>query len=161
MAEYNLPLPVKRIVAQARQGNQALVLVTGVFDVFHQEHLNFLQKAKAAGDVLLVGIETDERVKAIKGPDRPVNNEQTRLNHMQNIGIVDQAFLLPVDFDDAREHRALLRKIQPDVLAVSSHTPHLEAKREIVQGVGGQLKVVHQHNPKISTTKIIKSKKGK
>ncbi|MBD3250521.1 MAG: adenylyltransferase/cytidyltransferase family protein [Candidatus Pacebacteria bacterium] len=155
MTQYNLPLPVKQLIAASRVNKRKLVLVTGVFDLLHREHLRFLQKAKAAGDLLLVGLESDERVRAIKGPDRPVNDEQTRLRHLSNVEAVDQVFLLPVTFNRPEQHRALLREIRPDVLAVSSHTPHLEEKKEIVERVGGELRVVHQHNPDISTTKLL------
>ncbi len=155
---YHLPLEAKKVLFNARQNDKKLVLVTGVFDILHKEHINFLQKAKQAGDLLVAGVETDKRVRALKGPDRPINSEQRRVKNLDRLGIADGVFLLPANFDDPEEHRAFIRKIAPDVLAVSSHTPHLQQKREIMQGIGAELQVVHQYNPELSTSKIIENK---
>ena len=156
MEEYHLPLQVKQVLAQGRESTKKVVLVTGVFDLLHQEHIKFLQKAKQEGDLLLVALETDERVRAIKGKNRPVNDQKTRLNNLRKIGLADAVFLLPESFDDSEEHRAFIRKTKPDLLAVSSHTPHLEAKRSIMAEAGGKLKIVYQQNPNVSTSKLIK-----
>ncbi len=134
---------------------QRVVLVTGVFDILHQEHRNFLTKAKGMGDILVVGIETDARVRELKGRERPINDENKRLQQLNELGAVDRSFLLPESFSNEKDHLALLIDIQPDVLAVSSHTPFLSQKKKLMQRVGGELEVVHQHNPKVSTTKIL------
>ena len=60
------------------------ILVTGVFDLLHQEHINFLTKAKAVGDILVVGLETDTRVKQLKGFNRPINSTKDRLQNLEN-----------------------------------------------------------------------------
>ena len=132
------------------------VLVTGVFDILHQEHLNFLKAAKKQGDVLLVGLESDFRTRRLKGPSRPINSIKTRLKNLKQLGIADQVFSLPKKFDQPKHHQALIKKIQPDIFATSSHTPNLKAKRNILKKLGGKLLVVHPHNPKISTTKMLK-----
>ncbi len=141
--------------------NQIKVLVTGVFDLLHQEHLNFLTKAKATGDILLVGLETDSRVKKLKGSNRPINSLQTRIKNLKKRGIANQVFALPEKFDLPEHHLALINQIKPDILAVSSHTPNLTAKRHLIESIGGKLLIVHQHNPKISTTKIFKKTASK
>ncbi len=156
MRNYNLPLEVKSILHQARAQNKTLVLVTGVFDILHKEHIKFLQKAKQAGDILLVGLETDNRVKILKGKKRPLNSNNERVLQLKELGISDAVFLLPENFDDPQDHRAFIRLINPDILAVSSHSPHLKVKREIVESTGGKLQVVHDHNPEVSSSKIIK-----
>lgn len=158
MNNYNLPLEVKSILHKAKKERQTMVLVTGVFDVLHREHVRFLQKAKKAGDILLIGVETDRRVRILKGSDRPINNERSRMQVLDQLGIADSIFLLPVNFDDLEDHKAFIRLIKPDVLAVSSHSPHLEVKRKIVKDFGCQLSIVHQHNPEISSSKIIKQR---
>lgn len=132
------------------------VLVTGCFDILHQEHLIFLNKAKAVGGLLLVGVETDNRVRQLKGPSRPINPLLIRIKNIQKQGIADQVFALPEKFSDPKAHRALINQIKPDVLAVSSHTSNLPAKRRLMKSIGGQVKIVHSHNPAVSTTKIIK-----
>lgn len=150
---------LKRI-QQCKQEGKVVVLATGVFDLLHEEHRRFLQKAKKAGDILIVGIETDVRVKQMKGTDRPVNNQYRRLEAVKRLDYVDLAFLLPEAFSTPQAHEQLIAEIKPDILAVSSHTSHLEAKRRILEKYGGSVKVVHQHNPAISTTLLISQKCG-
>ena len=160
MSKYTLPLDVKKVLFEARQRGQVIVLATGVFDVLHREHIAFLRKAKQTGDLLLVGVETDERVRVLKGPDRPVNQERVRAANLMQTGIPDEVFLLPQDFDDPREHRAFIRQVNPDILAASSHTPYLEEKRAIMNSAGGELRVVHKHNSEVSTTKLLERDKS-
>ncbi|MBT3512107.1 MAG: adenylyltransferase/cytidyltransferase family protein [Candidatus Pacebacteria bacterium] len=143
---------LKQIQSQDRR----VVLVTGVFDLFHQEHQNFLRKAKLEGDLLVVGIETDDRVKKNKGLSRPIDDQQKRLQQLQLFPVVDLAFILPEKFDTAQEHLALLKLIKPQVLAVSSHTPYLEEKQRLMKKVGGEARVVYRQNPDISTTRLTK-----
>jgi len=146
---------IKLFSQQARERGQRVVLVTGVFDTLHQEHQKFLAKAKKAGDVLIVGIEADTRVKKTKGIDRPINNEKERLKQLQLFSEIDLVFILPEKFSTTQEHLALLKLIQPQILAVSSHTPFLDKKRKLIQLVEGELKIVHQFNPKISTSNFL------
>ena len=131
------------------------VLVTGVFDILHQEHRVFLQKAKALGDYLIVGIESDVRVKKIKGEGRPINSQDTRIKNLQNLAIADEIFILPEQFSKPEDHSALIEKIRPDFLAVSSHTKHLDKKKAILEKFDGKVVIVHDHNPHISTTKLL------
>ncbi|MEA3354886.1 MAG: adenylyltransferase/cytidyltransferase family protein [Patescibacteria group bacterium] len=131
------------------------VLVTGCFDVLHQEHKKFLKAAKKQGDILLVGLETDDRIRKLKNRDHPCNLLNTRIKNLKKWGIADKIFSLPEKFDLPKHHRALINQIKPDILAVSSHTPNLPTKRHLMRSIGGIIKVVLPHNPKISTTKII------
>lgn len=146
---------------KARIMDKKIVLVTGVFDVLHKEHLAFLKKAKQQGDLLFVGVETDARVKRIKGKNRPVNSQEQRIVHLQDLKIADVVFLLPEEFETKEAHQKLIQRIQPAFLAVSSHTAHQKQKKEIVEKYGGKLVVVHQFNPAVSSTKLIKTNGGK
>jgi D-beta-D-heptose 7-phosphate kinase / D-beta-D-heptose 1-phosphate adenosyltransferase len=146
---------IKLFARQAKERGQQIVLVTGVFDLLHQEHRNFLTKARQAGDILLVGVETDQRAKQLKGVRRPINNEDKRFRQLNALPVVDKAFLLPEAFANTADHLALLIMIRPDVLAVSSHTPFLNKKKKLIQQVGGELKIVHQFNHKISTSNFL------
>ena len=134
---------------------QKWVLATGVFDLLHSEHKKFLKVAKAEGDVLVIGLETDERVKRIKGTNRPVWSLKKRLLKMSKIAVVDYVFCLPKEFDKISDHESLIAQIKPDILAVSKHTPHLANKRRLLKKYGGKLKIVLPCNPKISTSKLI------
>lgn len=132
-----------------------IVLVTGVFDILHIEHIRFLQKAKLEGDYLLVGIETDMRVKKIKGPDRPINTEVIRAEQLAALKSVDGVFYLPETFSSQTDWESFMETLHPDTYAVSSHTLHQENKQYICQKYGVNFKVVHQHNQSISSTHLI------
>lgn len=136
--------------------HKSIVLVTGVFDILHQEHIIFLKKARAVGDVLVVGIESDQRVSQIKGDDRPIHHQQVRLDQIRKLRIADLVFILPENFSTPNTHEQLISQIKPNILAVSSHTNHLDKKDSILRKYGGRVKIVHQHNPQISTTNLIK-----
>lgn len=132
-----------------------MVLVTGVFDLLHAEHEHFLLKAHEAGDVLLVGVESDVRVRQLKGAGRPVEAQAVRKKKIENLEYVDGAFILPEQFDKSVHHLALLEAVRPDVLAVSSHTPHLEKKQQLMAAIGGRVEVVLEQNPQVSTTQLV------
>jgi rfaE bifunctional protein nucleotidyltransferase chain/domain len=92
------------------------VWVNGCFDVLHRGHIELLKFAKSQGTFLIVGIDTDERVKKMKGIFRPFNNQEDRLFFLESIKYVDH-----VEFFDTDE--ALEKKIfyfQPDVMVVGS-----------------------------------------
>jgi len=135
--------------------SKKVVLVTGCFDILHKAHKQFLQKAKKAGNVLIVGLETDERIRRIKGVGRPVNNYLVRLKNLDKLAIADFVFLLPNDLSLKSQQVDLIKKLKVDILAVSSHTAHLDRKRQVMNQVSGQLKVVMNHDAKISTSQIL------
>lgn len=145
---------------QRTQGNK-IVLVTGVFDLLHSEHIAFLQAAKKVGDVLLVAIESDVRVKAMKGDDRPINPEEVRKKAIESLEIAQKVFILPKDFSTPDKHRWLIQGIHPHILAISEHSPHQDKKQQILAEVGGEVRIVLAHNPAVSTSKIIEQLSSK
>ena len=155
LEEYNRRLKHLRGERSSRLGG--VILVTGCFDVLHAEHKKFLLAAKNLGGNLLVGVETDARVRQLKGPDRPVNALAVRLKNLQRLKIADEVFALPQQFNDLNHFTKLIAKVRPDILAVSSSTPNLPVKRRIMKRLGGRVVIVLSHNPKISTTKMLKS----
>lgn len=144
---------------QARRAGRVVVLATGVFDILHSEHELFLQAARRAGDILFVGLETDGRVRQMKGEGRPVNPLEKRLQNLAELKIADAVFSLPEQFQTNAERQKLIEDIHPDILAVSAHSPHLDKKRQLLAKVGGEVRVVRPHNPNVSTTKILEQQK--
>lgn len=140
---------------KTKQAQGKVVFATGVFDLFHQEHQNFLKKAAGVGSTLFVGVESDVRVRHIKGPGRPVQNQAQRLEAVQSFPGVSAAAILPEAFYQSEHYSAIIDLVRPDILAVSSHSPYLEKKQEIMSTFGGTVQVVHQHNPAVSTTQLI------
>ena len=135
------------------------VLATGVFDVLHIEHIRFLAAAKMQGDRLMVGLETDVRVRKIKGPGRPINSEQVRLEQIRALKFVDEAFLLPEKFDEYDDWLDFMQAIKPNVYAVSAHSSHLATKGEICTRLGIRLAIVRPHDPGVSTTLLLEKMK--
>lgn len=150
-----VPIELRAQLAAAQAAGSRIVLATGVFDLLHQEHRRFLNLAKAAGDVLVVAIESDRRVRQLKGEGRPVQPQAQRLEQVRQLPAVNWAFILPEEFGLPVHHRQLIAEIQPQILAVSSHSEHLERKRAILAEFGGKVQVVHQHNPAVSTSQIL------
>lgn len=147
-----------------------IVLATGFFDLLHEEHVNFLQKAKSAGDILIVAVESDLRAFQTKGEGRPVETQTLRCQHIIDLtdsrihgstdirSVVDYVIALPDDFNNFDAYDSLMSSIKPNIYAVSEHTTHIKSKTFLVEKYGGSLQVVHAFNPEISTTQIINSK---
>ncbi len=146
---------IKPICEELHQEGKTLVLVTGFFDLLHVEHINFLKKAEAVGDVLVVGVESDARARKLKGEGRPVEPQQRRGEHIMDLGLADYCVLLGDDFDNIVAYKSLLDAVRPNTYAVSSHTDHQENKQKLVEEYGGKLMVVHDWNPEVSTTQLI------
>lgn len=159
------------ICAQLHAAGRKLVLATGFFDLLHTEHINFLQKAKAVGDILIVAVESDERARITKGEGRPIESQDIRCDHLLAlttpgvisqhnetpgvVKLVDYVVALPPDFDHFEAYDSLMFAAQPEIYAISSHTSHQKTKNFLVEKYGGHLQVVHDFNPAISTTQII------
>jgi rfaE bifunctional protein nucleotidyltransferase chain/domain len=91
----------------------AVVFTNGVFDILHRGHVAYLARARAEGDVLVVGVNTDASVRRLgKGPDRPVNGERDRAFVLAGLECVDAVVLFDEDTP-----LALIRALHPDVLA--------------------------------------------
>ena len=111
---------LKTSVELWKQLGLKIVLTSGTYDLFHIGHAQFLEKAKELGDVLIVGVDSDLRVKKRKGPDRPVVPENERVLILSHVRHVDVVTLKNVD--DGSNH--LIKLVQPDVLVVSESTGH-------------------------------------
>lgn len=148
---------IKKAVQKIDRSKQTVVLVTGFFDLLHNEHINFLKSAKLAGDILIVGVESDARARAIKGEGRPIQKQDIRIKNL--VPYCDYVIALGEDFDNPQAFESLIAAICPNFLAISSHTAHQDKKSTLVSKYGGELKIVYLHNPEISTSKIINQNK--
>jgi D-beta-D-heptose 7-phosphate kinase/D-beta-D-heptose 1-phosphate adenosyltransferase len=73
------------------------IFVNGTFDILHEGHLQLLNYAKSLGDSLAVAIDSDERVKSLKGEDRPINTQKERANMLINLKAVDDVYIFDTD----------------------------------------------------------------
>jgi D-beta-D-heptose 7-phosphate kinase/D-beta-D-heptose 1-phosphate adenosyltransferase len=127
-----------------------VVFANGCFDLLHVGHVTHLAEAALHGDVLFVGMNSDQSVRKLKGPDRPIVNERDRAAMLAALACVGHV----VTFDEDTPH-ALLRAIRPDVLVKGgTYSPKQVVGREIVESYGGIVRVTGEV-PGISTTKIV------
>jgi len=113
---------------------KTLVFTNGCFDILHRGHVAYLAFARAQGDALCVGLNSDASVRRNKGPSRPINPEQDRAHVLGSLRAVD----FVVVFDDD-EPRALIAEILPDVLVKGRDWAHYVSGREIVEARGGKV----------------------
>ena len=92
------------------------VFVNGTFDILHRGHLALLSYARSLGDEVVVAIDTDERVKELKGPTRPINSCLDRMVMLQSLKTVDKVFSFSTD----QELEDLVKTTQPDIMVVGS-----------------------------------------
>ena len=140
----------RRLVVQLRASGKTIVFTNGVFDLLHVGHLRYLQQARALGDALLIGLNSDRSVRAIKGPDRPITAEHERAEVLEALTCVDGAVI----FDEDTPH-ALISALQPDVLVKGADwAEDAIVGRDIVEARGGRV-VRITLEPGRSTTGII------
>ena len=133
-----------------------LVVVTGVFDLMHVGHLRFLQAARGLGSRLVVGVESDERVRRWKGPDRPIQTQEDRCELLSALRVVDDVFIIEGERVKPDYYVELLRPLSARYLAVTADDPFLEAKRAAVAEIGVELRVVIPRVENYSKSHLIK-----
>lgn len=103
---------LKEILKSAKENNNPKIIFTnGCFDILHRGHVEYLQKAKELGDLLILGLNSDLSVKRLKGENRPINNEEDRAIVLSALECVD--FIIIFDEDTPFE---LLKNLKPDIL---------------------------------------------
>lgn len=92
------------------------IVVNGTFDVLHRGHVEMLEYAKSLGDYLLVCIDADDRVRELKGPTRPINNQEDRAFVLKNLRAINDVKI----FNSAEELENIIREYQPDIMVKGS-----------------------------------------
>jgi len=148
-------LSLEEAVAR-RQAIGKLVFTNGHFDLLHAGHVEYLQAARALGDALFVGLNSDASTAALKGPGRPLTPQADRARVLAALSCVDAVIL----FDDRTAH-ALLDALKPEVYAKGGDyalTPDqpgtLLPEAPLVQGYGGRIELI-PYRPGYSTTDLI------
>ena len=125
-----------QLVGRARAGGKTIVFTNGVFDLLHPGHIRYLADARALGDLLIVGINSDRSARALgKAPDRPVTNDAERAEVLSALAAVDAV----VVFDEETPHE-IIRLIQPDILVKGADWGENEiVGRDVVEARGGRV----------------------
>jgi len=141
---------LKTLTAAARTNGKIVVFTNGCFDLLHRGHIYLLREAKALGDLLVVGINSDQSVKAIKGPTRPILAETDRLELIASMEMVNYVLL----FDEPDPYN-MISILRPDILVKGGDWSTEEViGGDLVQGNGGKVVVV-PYLKGFSTTEII------
>ena len=107
---YNLPDLLQQVEKWRSQGCK-IVFTNGCFDLLHLGHVDYLEKARALGDKLVVGLNTDQSVSRLKGPSRPLQDENARARLMAALSFVDAVILF-----DEETPKLLIEAVKPDIL---------------------------------------------
>ena len=138
------------LVRKWKDNGKRIVFTNGCFDILHFGHVDYLEKAKSLGDVLVVGLNTDASVSRFKGPQRPLQNETSRARVMASLRSVD----LVVLFDEDTPLK-LISELLPHILVKGSdYLAENIVGADVVQNAGGVVKTI-DFVPGYSTTKII------
>jgi D-beta-D-heptose 7-phosphate kinase/D-beta-D-heptose 1-phosphate adenosyltransferase len=156
-----LALPSKKIlsrddltevVQRCRQAGWRIVFTNGCFDLLHVGHVRYLEEAKAQGDVLIVGVNSDASVRQLKGPGRPVQPSTARAALLAALHVVDFVVVF-----DAPTPLELIHAIRPDVLVKGGdYQPHEIVGADYVRSYGGRVHIAAYHEG-FSTTRLLQN----
>ncbi len=150
-------LPIKKAVEASsllKTEGKILVLAGGCFDVLHPGHIVFLEKAKRAGDYLLVLLESDQKIRQLKGKGRPVHTQKERAKILSALSPVDFIVCLPFMTTDS-SYDELILKIKPDIIAATRGDKGIVHKKRTAKKAGAKLVFVTNAIGKYSTSKIL------
>ncbi|MBQ1415958.1 MAG: D-glycero-beta-D-manno-heptose 1-phosphate adenylyltransferase [Selenomonas sp.] len=146
---------IKTFCEILRQGGKKIVFTNGCFDILHAGHVTYLEAAKAQGDILVLGLNTDESVRRLKGPERPINGELDRAKVVGALKAVDY-----VVFFGEQTAEAVSAEVRPDVYVKGGdYTLDTLPEAKIVQSYGGKVAFIDMVAGR-STTNIIKKIKS-
>jgi rfaE bifunctional protein nucleotidyltransferase chain/domain len=126
---------LQRIVDDLKAKRERIVFTNGCFDLLHVGHIRYLEEAKALGDILVVGINSDRSVRNIKGPLRPILPEEERAEILSGLGCVDYITI----FDEA-DPLELISSLQPHILVKGGDwIKETTVGKEVVERSGGEV----------------------
>ena len=163
LREVRTPLIIMKIVPickvsifskNFKKQNKTIVLVGGCFDILHPGHVTFLEKAKKVGDCLFVLLESDQKVRRLKGVNRPVHTQSERAKVLSALCAVDHIVMLPyMELD--KEYDELVGKIGPDIIAATFKDVNISKHRRAAKKVGAKLKFVTKMISDHSTSRVL------
>jgi D-glycero-beta-D-manno-heptose 1-phosphate adenylyltransferase len=142
-------------VAGWRRAGQRIILANGCFDLLHVGHVRYLHAAKNLGGMLIVAVNSDDSVRALKGPSRPLMPAGERAEILASLADVDAVVIFP-----ELDVRAVIQELHPDIQAKGTdYTAETVPERDMVLQYGGRVEIVG--DPKDhSATEIMRSRIG-
>ncbi len=145
---------LNKLSSSLKKSNKSIVLAGGCFDILHAGHVIFLEKAKKSGDVLIVLLESDEKVKKLKGLNRPVHTQKDRAKVLTSLSSVDFVVCLPFLETESR-YNQLIAKIKPDIIAVTKGYEDSSYHKKAADLIGAKLSYVTKIFGDHSTSRIL------
>jgi len=144
------------IILNLKKNDKFVVFTNGCFDIIHEGHLSLLKTAKELGDFLIIGLNSDSSVKALKGPTRPINNQNTRAKNLLKYDYVDAIII----FSEITP-KQLIDELHPDILVKGGdYSKDDIVGAETVMSYGGEV-IILPFVEGYSTTNIIERDRGK
>ncbi len=141
---------IKPLIDEYRKSGRKIVFTNGCFDIIHAGHVKYLEEARRLGDILVLGLNSDESVKILKGPSRPVNGEKDRAAVLSGLRSIDFVLI----FDEETPFN-LINYLKPDILVKGGdYDPDDIVGADIVRDGGGKVVVIEFVEGK-STSSII------
>jgi len=146
---YSSRAAIVAVRNQWRREGKRVVFTNGCYDLLHRGHVRLLEAARSLGDVLILALNTDDSVRRMKGPSRPLMSQSDRAVAAAGLAAVDA-----VTFFDEDTPRELIAELLPDVLVKGADWSHFVAGREEVEAAGGVVRTLPLE-PGFSTTNLV------
>lgn len=144
----------KLIELRKKFKEKKIVFTAGSWDLLHVGHMRYLAEAKKYGDILLVGVNSNEAIRAVKGKGKPIMDELVRVESLANLYCVDFITIIPTT-----SCQPILGLLKPDIYVTVGEDWNSNYKKSIeyktVKEYGGKVYIVKRQSPTISTTNII------
>ncbi len=159
-----MPDEAEKLVRQWKESDETVVFTNGCFDILHIGHVDYLEKARQLGSKLIVAVNTDQSIQSIKGPSRPIVNEESRLRVIAALECVD----LVIPFPDETP-KNIISVILPDILVKGNdylaectdpNDPRFIVGSNLVRANGGRVETIELVEGYSTTNIIDKIKKG-
>jgi D-beta-D-heptose 7-phosphate kinase/D-beta-D-heptose 1-phosphate adenosyltransferase len=146
---------IAAVAARHRDAGKRVVFTNGCFDILHAGHVRYLAAAKAQGDILVLGLNSDDSVRRLKGEERPLNREADRIEVVSALAVVDHVVVFDEDIPTP-----LIEQVQPDILVKGADWADKGVEgRAFVEARGGRVVLVDLHEGR-STTGLVDRIRG-
>lgn len=154
MRKIITPNQAIEISTKLRSENKKIVLTGGCFDILHIGHITYLTNAKKQADFLFVFLESDENIKKVKGPNRPINTQADRAKILEHLEIVDYIIPLPI-FESNTNYDELVILLKPAIIATTKGDFSKIHKDRQARLIGAKVVNVTEQISNQSTTRLV------
>ena len=149
-------MKISEIVTSLKAKGKRIVFTNGCFDILHVGHVRYLKEAKALGDILILGLNSDSSVKSLKGSNRPINNESDRAEVLSALKAIDYVVIF-----DEKTAENIVGEVKPDIYAKGGdYSIDTLPEAKIVAEHGGKTVLLQLVDGKSSTNIINKCKEN-